>query len=114
MAMTWDEAVAFALTLPGAELVSFYGTPTPKVRGKAFVSRSHEPGSFAVRATLDEVEMLMETDPGCFWQSPHYVGYPMVLVREDVADRERIEALIERAWERCAGKAQLAERRRLG
>ncbi len=110
MAMTWDEAVAFALTLPGAELLSSYGQPAVKVRGKGFLGLSREPGSFGVRATLDEVEILKESDPACFWQSPHYEGWPAVLVREEAADPERIEALIERAWASRASKAQRAER----
>ena len=33
--MTWDEALAFALTLPGAELSTSYGQPAVKVNGLA-------------------------------------------------------------------------------
>ena len=110
MAVGWDEAVAFALTLPGVVLSPHYGTPSPKVRGKAFVYRSPEPGSFALAASLDEIETLKETDPATFWQSPHYQGWPAVLVREAQADPERIEALIERGWAARASKAQRAER----
>ncbi len=110
MAMTWDEAVAFALTLPGAELSTSYGMAGVKVRGKGILGVGREPGSFGVRATLEEVEMLKETDPATFWQSPHYEGWPTVLVREDAADPERIEALIERAWWARASKAQRAAR----
>ena len=112
MAMTWDEAVAFALTLPGTELASSYGMAAVKVRGKYVIGSGRERGSFGVRATLDEVEMLKETDPDCFWQSPHYEGWPAILVREAAADPERIEALIERAWAARASKAQRAERER--
>ena len=114
MSYDWAEACAFALTLPGVEMSPHYGTPSPKVRGKAFVYRSHEPGSFAISAPLDEIEMLKETDPAVFWQSPHYEGWAAVLVREvAVADRERIEALIERAWWARASRAQRAERERM-
>ena len=114
MAYTWEEAKTFALTLPGVELSPHYGTPSPKVRGKAFAYRSHEPGSFGIAVPLDEIEMLKETDPGTFWQSPHYEGWPAVLVREAAADdRVRIEALIERAWAARASKAQRAERERM-
>ncbi len=105
MAMTWEEATAFALTLPGAELASSYGRPAVKVRGKSFMGVGREAGSFGVRATLDEVELLKESDPACFWQSAHYEGWPTVLVREAAADPERIEALIERAWASRASKA---------
>jgi len=110
MAVSWNEVVAFALTLPGTELASFYGDMVPKVRGKAFVSRGREPDSFALRVPLDEVEMLKEIDPACFWQTPHYEGWPCVLARFATADRERILALVERAWAARASKAQCAER----
>ena len=114
MAFSWEEANAFALTLPGVALSPYYGIPSPKVRGKAFVYRSHEPGSFGIAVPLDEIGMLKETDPATFWQSPHYEGWPAVLVREAAAeDRERIVALIERAWSARASQAQRAERERM-
>ena len=50
--MTWDEAVAFALTLPGTELGTSYGKPAVKVapNGRAFLFPSHEAGH-VVRAS---------------------------------------------------------------
>ena len=108
MAMRFEEAVAFALTLPGAELLTSYGKPAVKVRGKGFLHTGREPGSFGVSVTLDEVEMLKETDPDCFWQSKHYEGWGAILVREAAADPERVQALIQRAWWARASKAQRA------
>lgn len=110
MAMTYQEAEAFALTLPGVTLESSYGQPVPKARGCVLIGRSREPGSYAVRATLDEIELLKETDPDCFWQSPHYQGWPMILVRPERADPGRIRRLIERAWWDRASRAQRVER----
>jgi hypothetical protein len=46
---------------------------------------------------LDSVEILKETDPDTFWQSPHYEGWPAVLIRFDSADPERVRAVIERS-----------------
>ena len=98
---SWDEAVAFALTLPGTELSSSYGKPAVKVNGRAFlyVGREEET-SFGVAVDLDTVEMLMTTDPDTFWQTPHYAGWPAVLVRFDSADPDRVRSVIERshAW----------------
>ena len=54
--------------------------------------------SFAVASPLPEKELLMETDPDTFWETPHYRGWPAVLVRFGGADRERIENVIVRAW----------------
>jgi hypothetical protein len=110
MSMRWDEAVAFALSLPGAVLSTSYGKPSVKVRGRGILGVGREPGSFGLSATLEEIEMLKETDPACFWQTPHYEGWAAVLVREAAADPERIEALIERAWYARASRAQRMER----
>lgn len=61
---SWDEAVAFALTLPGTELSTSYGLPAVKVNGRAFLYAGHEAkDSFGVAIDLDTVEMLKETDP---------------------------------------------------
>ena len=101
----WEEAVAFALALPGTELSTSYGRPAVKVNGKAFLYPGREPGSFAVASPLPEKELLMETDPDTFWQTAHYRGWPAVLVRYGSADRERIETVITRAWWDKAPKA---------
>jgi len=49
---------------------------------------------------------LMETEPDTFWETPHYRGWPAVLVRYDSPSRERIETIIERGWWDRASKAQ--------
>ena len=94
----WDEAVAFALALPGTALSTSYGRPAVKVSGKAFLYPGREKGSFAVASPLGEKELLIETDPDTFWESDHYRGWPAVLVRYDSADPERVRQVITRAW----------------
>ena len=105
--MTFDEAVAFALTLPGTELGKSYGKSAVKVaaNGRAFLYPSHEADtSFALAMDLDTVEILKETDPATFWQTPHYVGWEGVLVRYDSPDEERVRDLIERSRDFMAKK----------
>lgn len=114
MAISWEEVVATALSLPGAELSRSYGRPALKVRGKAFAATGKKDDHFVLWAELDEVDMLMETEPQVFFQTDHYKGWPAVLVRYATADPERLAALLERAWERRASKAQRIERERLG
>jgi hypothetical protein len=94
----WEEAVAFALALPGTELSTSYGRPAVKVNGKAFLYPGREQGSFAVASPLGEKELLIETDPETFWETDHYRGWPAVLVRYGSADPERIRTVISRAW----------------
>ena len=86
---TWDDVVAFALSLPDTELSTSYGRPAVKVRGKAFAYPGREQGSFALSTPLGEKELLMETEPDTFWETPHYRGWPAVLVRYGSPSRER-------------------------
>ncbi|TFI56860.1 hypothetical protein E2493_18110 [Sphingomonas parva] len=105
---SWDEVIAFALGLPETELSTSWGRPAVKLRSKAFLYPGREAGSFAVAAPLPEKEMLIETDPGTFWETDHYRGWPAVLVRYGSPERERIETVITRAWWDRASKAQRA------
>jgi hypothetical protein len=97
---SWDKAVAFALTLPDTELSTSYGKPAVKVasNGRAFLYTGHEQNSsFGVGIDLDTVEILKETDPDSFWQTPHYEGWPAVLIRYNSEDPERVRSVIERS-----------------
>ena len=105
--MTWEEAVAFALTLPDTERGTSYGKPAVKVasNGRAFLFPSHEPDtSFGVAIDLDAIEILKETDPDTFWQTPHYVGWEGVLIRYDGPDHARVLETIERSRDFVAAK----------
>lgn len=106
---SWEEVKAFSLSLPDTELSTSYGRPAIKLNGKAFAYPGREKGSFCIASPLDEKEMLMTTDPATFWESPHYSGWPAVLIRFGSPDRERIELVIRRAWWDRASKAQRAE-----
>lgn len=109
--MTWDEVMAIALALPGAERSTSYGRDAVKVRGKMILVIGRDDDHFVLAASHDDVEMLMATEPGCFYQTPHYVGWPAVLARLSVADPDRIAVLVERAW---AGRASKAQRKARG
>lgn len=109
----WEKALAFALSLPDAELSTSYGKPAAKVNGRAFLFPSHEAEtSFGVAIDLDTIEMLKETDPGTFWQTPHYLGWPGVLIRYDSADPERVHAIIERARDWTAARPRPKARKK--
>ena len=113
--MTFDEAVAFALTLPGTERGTSYGKPAVKVaaNGRAFLFPSHEADtSFGVAMDLDTIEILKETDPQSFWQSPHYVGWEGVLIRYDSKDEERVRDMIHRSRDFVGAKPPAKPRKR--
>jgi hypothetical protein len=107
--MTFDEAIAFALTLPDTERGTSYGKPAVKVtsNGRAFLFPSHEADtSFGVAIELDTIELLKETDPQTFWQSPHYVGWEGVLIRYDSKDEDRVREVIARSRDWVAAKSK--------
>ena len=113
--MTWDEAVAFALSLPDTVMSTSYGKPAVKVASneRAFLFPSHEPDtSFGVAIDLDTIEILKETDSATFWQTPHYVGWEGVLVRYDSSDPERVREVIERSRAFVAAKPKARPRKR--
>ena len=114
--MTFDEAVAFALTLPDTELSTSYGKPAGKVKGngRAFLFPSHEADtSFAVAIDLDTIELLKATEPETYWQTPHYEGWPAVLVRYDCKDEDRVRETIARSrdWSAALPKARPRQRK---
>jgi len=75
------ETVRIALTLDNVEEGTSYGTPAFKIGG-ALVARLHQDGcSLVVRMGLEEREELMAADPGTYYITDHYRGYPWVLVR---------------------------------
>ncbi|URW76201.1 hypothetical protein M9980_02955 [Sphingomonas donggukensis] len=104
----WAEVVAFACALPDVAMENFYGTPCPKVNGKAFVSQGREPGSFHVMSQHEEKAVLIETDPDTFWQTDHYRNWPGLLVRYGSDDPDRVRSVIARAWWDRAKKPQRA------
>lgn len=112
--MTFEEAVAFALTLPDTERGTSYGKLAVKVasNGRSFLFPSHEADtSFGVAMDVDSIELLKETDPHTFWQTPHYVGWEGVLVRYDSKDEERVRDVIERSRDFVAAKPKARPRR---
>jgi hypothetical protein len=113
--MTFDEAIAFALTLPDTELSTSHGKPSVKVtsNGRVFLFTSHEAAtSFGVAIDLDTIEILKETEPDTYWQTPHYEGWEGVLVRYDAQDEERVCDTIARAREFVAAKAKPRPRKK--
>ncbi len=103
--MNRDKAFAFALTQGGAELSTSYRQPAVKVNGHFVVGVGHEPDtSFVLSLSIGLVDMLMETHPDTFWQTPHYVGWPAVLVRYDGPAEETVRDMIARSCAEARAK----------
>ena len=110
----WDSLAAFALTLPDTVAATHYGGPAIKVasNGRAFVSASGEAGSFVLSIDADTKAILLETDPATFWQTPHYEGWPALLVRYDSADPTRVAAMVARARDQAAARKPARPRKK--
>lgn len=128
---TMADLDALALGLPGAtKEVSDDGRPSYHVHGKMFCfnrrpradaidpktgERMDDVLMFRVDG-LDEKELLLADDRGLYFTTPHFRGYPAVLVRiPDLArmDRDELRDLVEVAWlmraQKRVAKAWLAE-----
>jgi hypothetical protein len=111
---SWEKVAGFALGLPGTEASTSYGKAAVKIaaNGRAFVYPGRESAtSFAVEVDLGTVEMLKATEPESYWQTPHYVGWPAVLVRYDSPDPARVRRVIEQAHAQAAAKKPVRKRK---
>ena len=113
--MKWEEAVAYALSLPDTELSTSYGQKAVKVasNGRAFLFPSRETEtSFGVAIDLDTIEILKETEPETYWQTPHYEGWPGVLIRYEAVDEARVRDVIARSRDWTAARPKVRPRKR--
>jgi hypothetical protein len=97
--VTWAKVRRIALSLP--EAVEDPGErPAFRVRGKLFAwkSRDRDGGTLALRVDRDEKQLMLDSRPDLFFQTPHYEGYPGVLVHLDAIDIDELRERIEDAW----------------
>lgn len=78
--ITYDTVRRLALTLPGVEEGSSYGTAALKIKGKLLL-RLHDDGDkIVLRMPFERREELMSGDPKTYFITEHYREYPWVLV----------------------------------
>lgn len=98
--LDWNTVREIAASFPGAEESTTYGKPAFKVDGRLFVWISpdrHAEDALAVRVDPGEKELLLASDEAYF-QTPHYDGHPIVLVRLERISLELLEERIEDSW----------------
>jgi hypothetical protein len=110
---SWDDVRRIALELPESSERSSRGLASWRVRDKGFVwERPLRAGD--VRALGDDVpkgpilgarvehlgakEALLADDPDVFFTTPHFDGYPAVLVRLDRIALHDLNEVIVEAW----------------
>ena len=109
--ITWKDVLAIGRELPETEESTSYGRPSLKVRGKSFVTIRERPDALVVRCDGEEKPFLLEGRPDLVFTTPHYDGYPYLLVRLD-APLEEVRELVLDSWLLLAPKrlaAQIAD-----
>lgn len=111
---TWDDVRRLALALPETdESGSYGGAPAWRVKQKGFVwdrplrkgdiealgaAAPEGPVLGARVADVGVKEALIADDPEVFFTTPHFDGYPAVLVRLERIGVAELEELIVDAW----------------
>jgi hypothetical protein len=107
----FERVVRCAAALPAVERSTSYGTPSLKVRGKN-VCRMKEKMKdvLVVMVPLGLKEALIEAEPNKYFETPHYAGYPAMLVRLTAVSDEELANRIECAWMEKAPKALIGRK----
>ncbi len=106
---TWADVVAVGRDLPETEEGTWFRTPCLRVRKKSFCRMKEDGETLVVRVVdLEDKEALLRSDSHVFFTTPHYDGYPYVLVRLAQIPPGQLRELIEDAWRLSAPKRVLA------
>ena len=110
---SWDDVRRLALALPGTSEQTSRGLITWCVRDKLFVwerpLRASDlralgdaaPSGPILGARVEHLgakEALLESEPGVYFTTPHFDGYPAILVRLAEIGIEELDALVTDAW----------------
>jgi hypothetical protein len=119
---SWEDVRRIALALPETSEGTSWGNASWRVRDKLFVwERPLRPGD--LRALGDAAptgpilgarvehagakEALLADDPEVYFTTPHFDGYPAVLVRLERIGAEELQEVIVEAW-LCQAPKRLA------
>ena len=120
---TWDDVRRIALALPETTEAVSWEHAHWRVKDKGFVwerplRRSDlealgdaAPNGPILGARVEHLvakEALLADDPGVFFTTPHFDGYPAVLVRLDAIADDDLEEVIVEAW-LCRAPKRLAQ-----
>lgn len=109
----WADVRRIALALPEVVEVTSWGQPSWQVNKKSFVwdrplrkadlaaLGDSAPEGSVLGARVADVgvkEALVADDPAVYFTTPHFDGYPAVLVRLDAIDDEELTELVTEAW----------------
>jgi hypothetical protein len=119
----WDDVRRIALALPETSERSWGGIPGWRVKDKGFVwerplrradfealgdSAPDGPILGARVADVGVKDALLASDPNIYFTTPHFDGFPAILVRLDRIDLAELNELIVEAW-LCRAPKRLAK-----
>jgi hypothetical protein len=125
---TWNDVRRIALALPGTAEQSSRGIPAWRVKDKGFIwerplrradvealgpAAPDGPILAARVADLGVKQALLTDDPDVYFTTPHFNGYPAILVRLDLIAVAELGELIVEAWLARAPKRLAGEYLRL-
>lgn len=95
----WKDVVSIGLRFPEVAEATSYGTPALRVNGKGMCRLRTGPDALVVRVLdIGDKQALMQGNPDVYFETPHYEGWPYLLVRLDKVDPSELEELVEDAW----------------
>jgi hypothetical protein len=109
----WDDVRRIALGLPETSERTSHGNASWRVRDKLFVWErplrradlralgDRAPTGAILGARVEHVgakEALLADDPAVYFTTPHFDGYPAILVRLDQIGPAELEEVIVEAW----------------
>ena len=88
------------MALPEVTEDQWYRTPAYKVAGKGFLRlRTEAEGGLVVFVPDEgEKEALLSANPEAYYTTPHYDGYPIILVNLAEVDLAELQELITESW----------------
>jgi hypothetical protein len=105
VALTKAQVKKIVMSFPGANESAHYGYPSYKIEKKFFTRLRNEDNSLVlVVSSMDERDMLLESDPALFHITPHYQNHPSVLARLAKLDAKSLRGALERRWRQIASK----------
>jgi hypothetical protein len=108
MPVTKAQVKRMALSFPGANENSHYGYPSFKIEKKFFTRVRSEDNSLVLTVgSMDEREMLLESDSALFHITPHYRNYPAVLARLEKLDAKTLRGMLQRRFRQIASQRLL-------
>ena len=93
--MTFDDVRRIMASFEGCEESTWYRTPSFK-KGKVSLVRLKEDGeTLVVKVDHDEKEALLQSGSDVYCTTPHYDGYPAILVRLPLIEEAELADLLE-------------------